>query len=283
VVKEAQVIKLASNALIALGRPGLAMEYVDWAVTRAFSAGSPVRRIQGVRLGDFNGFSEYHSVASGVQKHELAFINGHSFGEGDIIDVGANLGLFSLLINKRFPKRRLISFEPNPSTFTSLKNNILRNQADAIECHQIGIADHDGYISFAVREHARANASISAETPERAAGAISVPCAKLDTFCMTQRVKRIALLKVDVEGFEALVFRGAQRVLADVRPGAIYFEVCPGLSRLAGFEAAETARYLADWGYALHRFGASGELEHVEANAAGSVACVENWVGIDTR
>jgi hypothetical protein len=46
------------------------------------------RKLRGVRLGDFNGFSEYHSVAGGVSNDGLAFIEHHPFGDGVIIDVG---------------------------------------------------------------------------------------------------------------------------------------------------------------------------------------------------
>jgi Methyltransferase FkbM domain len=101
--------------------------------------------------------------------------------------------------------------------------------------------------------------------------------------CHPGRDSRIALLKVDVEGYESLVFDGGATVLSDIRPSVIYFEVCPGLASAAGFDAADPARYLANRGYALHRFSAGGELQPVDANAATAIARVEDWVAIYSR
>lgn len=274
--------RLARNAATAVHNPALVWEYAGWALQKIFNHGVPARIVHGVELGNFNGFSEYHSVRGGVLPDELAFISRYPFGEGAIIDIGANLGLFSLLVNKRFPSRRTIAFEPNPSTFEALQNNIRRNRADGIKCHQMAITDREGAVTFSVREHARANASIIADD-SIATDAIRVACTTLDKFCQAHVVGRIALLKVDVEGYETLVFRGAENVLLQNRPGIIYFEVCPGLTQAACIAPDEPARYVADRGYALHRFAANGQLQPVEARAAADVARVENWIGIDAQ
>jgi FkbM family methyltransferase len=274
---------LADNIATAFRNPDIAIEYAGWVIRRLITKGSPVRKSHGIRLGGFNGFSEYHSAIRGVSIDELAFIEHHPFDDGVVIDVGANLGLFSLLVTRRFADRRVIAFEPNPSTFSALKQNILRNGANHVDCRQDAITDKDGFVMFSASEHARANASISSSGAQASAGEIRVSCTTLDTFCAAHAIRRIALLKVDVEGYESLVFRGAATVLSDIRPGVIYFEVCPDLTRAAGFEAAGPARYLADRGYALHRVGAGGGLHTVHAEAASAVARVENWVAIDSR
>jgi len=273
------VAKLATT----LRRPAIGLEYAGFALNKAFRAGEVVRNVYGVRLGDFNGFSEYHSVVHGVSPDEMAFLANHSFGEGTIIDVGANLGLFSLVLNNRFPDRKIIALEPSPSTCAALKNNVARNYATNVECHQIAVADHDGFVTFAAREHARANASISTKSAHAPERTIRVPCTTLDTFCKANGMSRIAMLKVDVEGFEALVFRGAENVLAKARPGVIYFEICPGLTRDAGFDPAEPAAYIAARGYSLHRIANGGGVEPVDATAASKVVRVENWIGIDSQ
>ena len=82
--------KLSTVAL----RPAIGVEYVTWLVNSALGAGVAVRIVQGVKLGDFGGFSEYHSVAHDVSTHELDFIRGYPFAEGTFIDVGANLDFF---------------------------------------------------------------------------------------------------------------------------------------------------------------------------------------------
>ena len=275
--------KLAANVATALNHPTIALEYLGRALQKSFGSGEPVRAIHGVKLGNFNGFSEYHSVRNGVLADELAFLSSYPFGDGTIIDVGANLGLFSLLVNQRYRDRSIIAFEPNPSTFAALLSNVARNEATGISCHQVGIAAHDGFVSFAAREHARANASIRSETTMSQGDEVQVACTTLDTFCRSNTIDRIALLKVDVEGYETLVFRGAEKILTDVRPGVIYFEVCPSLTLCAGYDPSEPARHLLALGYDLFRLAADGQLSPVDANACAAVRCVENWVGIDKR
>lgn len=274
---------ISNNISTALKNPHIGMQYAGWVLKSFTSRGGPVRKLHGVRLGNFNGFSEYYSVVAGVSHDELAFIERYPLGDGVIIDVGANLGLFSLLLNKRLKDRRIIAFEPNPSTFSALEKNISRNGAKHVECYRKAITNFDGFVSFSVREHARANASISNGVTQPSAGEIRVPCYTLDTFCRAHAISRIALLKVDVEGYESLVFEGAAGVLSDIRPGVIYFEICPILTSAAGFDAADPARHLADRGYTLHRVSANGRLEPIAANAVSTVARVENWVAIDSQ
>ncbi len=275
--------RLADNIATELKNPDIAVEYAGWVIRRLIAKDGPVRKSHGIRLGDFNGLSEYHWVTNVVSVDELAFIENYPFDDGVVIDVGANLGLFSLLLNRRFADRRIIAFEPNPSTFAALEKNILRNDANHVECHQDAIAHLNGFVRFSSREHARANASISDGSAQASADEIRVPCTTLDTFCAVHSVNRIALLKIDVEGYESLVFQGATTVLSDIRPGVIYFEVCPSLTRAAGFDPTDPARCLADRGYVLHRFGAGGGLQTVDAKAASTVARVENWIAIDSR
>jgi FkbM family methyltransferase len=275
--------KLSNNLQTALKNPRLAFDYAGWAARKFIGPGVPLREIHGVTLGDFNGFSEYHSASRNVQTEEFAFLMTYPFGDGIVLDVGANLGLFSILVSKRSPSRDIVAFEPNASTFAALERNIERNQAVNVACHQLAVAAHDGVVTFASRENARANASITTMTRPTSDQAIEVSCTTLDSFCATRTTGRIALLKVDVEGFESLVFRGAEKLFSTRRPAVIYFEVCPGLTRAAGFDPAEPARWIADHGYRLHRLGPGGRLEPVEAVAADRVPRVENWVGVDAR
>jgi FkbM family methyltransferase len=271
------------NAVTALSRPGMALEYVGWLAQRSLSRDGAVRKVCGVKVGNFNSFSEYHSLVRGVSGAELAFLRGYPFGTGAILDVGANLGLFSLVLARRFTERRVVAFEPAPSTFAALMANVKLNAADNVECRQAAVAEQDGLARFAVREDARANSSlvtVSAdplnETDQRS---IEIPCISLDRFVPDAGIDAIALLKVDVEGFEAAVFRGAHDVLLRTRPKVIYFEVCPVLAGRQGFEPGEAAALLEGHGYSLRRIAAGGALEPVTSSQAEAVS-LENWVGL---
>jgi tRNA G46 methylase TrmB len=141
----------AANVVTLVVQPHLAINYAKYAFQKVFSSDVPVRSVHGVQVGDFNSFSEYHMVSAGVEIVDKRFIDDYAFGEGTIIDVGANLGLFSLLMNKRFPDRHTIAFEPSPTTFAALQKNINRNQAKSVECHQLVVSDRVGQVLFETR------------------------------------------------------------------------------------------------------------------------------------
>ncbi len=95
-------------------------------------------------------------------------------------------------------------------------------------------------------------------------------------------MREIALLKIDVEGFEISALRGARQVLAQLRPRVVYFEVCPALAQAEGFAPDSAAALLEENGYALHRIRDDGALEPVRRSEIANVV-LDNWVGIDTR
>jgi FkbM family methyltransferase len=271
-----------ANAATVLRQPEIAVEYASWLGQKQLLGLRPTRQLHGVTLGGFNGFSEYHTVAELVSDVEARFLAGLSLkGDGVVLDVGANLGLFSLLIGKQEPSRRIFAFEPNPSTFEALNENVSRNDQRNIECFRIAVAAHDGMVQFASREHARANASIATDGAKQS-GTLQVASKTLDSFCDRHAIDRIAILKVDVEGYETLVFRGASRILAEVRPAFVYFEVCPSLTRDACFDAAGPARLLADMGYTLNRLGPDADLIPASPEAASEVPNYENWIAVPT-
>lgn len=101
----------------------------------------------------------------------------------------------------------------------------------------------------------------------------------LDSFLGDCGSKAIALLKVDVEGYETLVFRGASRLIESRKAALIYYEVCPELTRRAGFDPEGPSRLLTQNGYRLHRLNEKGKL--VPADVAQVVDVVlENWIAV---
>ncbi len=170
-----QVIR---NALTVSRSPALALEYANWMVQKSLRSEGPVRTVCGVRIGNFNSFSEYHSVPRGISAAELAFLRRHDFGDGVIIDIGANLGLFSLVLRDRFPERRIIAFEPAPSTFAALSRNAARNGAVNMECRQLAVSDRDGTTRFVMRENARANSSLGKAGAQQEGPSIEIPSRK---------------------------------------------------------------------------------------------------------
>ena len=176
------MLNLAKNLITALQQPRIGLEYLGWALKKNIRTEPPTRRVGDVILGNFTGFSEYHSAAS-FSRHEVSFLNTYELQPGDIIDVGANLGLFSLIMARRYPDRPIYAVEPNPSTATTLRSNIQRNLASNVHAHQSAIADQIGEILFCTRENARACASLRPKPDRNTATPSQSPAQRSTPLC----------------------------------------------------------------------------------------------------
>jgi hypothetical protein len=125
------------------------------------------------------------------------------------------------------------------------------------------------------------NRATARRAPNGESSTLTVPCTTLDKYVAERKISEIALLKVDVEGYETDVLHGCHNLLLEKRIGVVYFEVCPELEQEAGFEAGEAAHTLERVGYRLYRLGAGGTLVEVKSDQVGAVD-LDNWVALPT-
>lgn len=278
-------MRLAHNALALLTQPHVAARYAQFLCSRAVHRGGAVRRLPGgIRIGGFSGFSEFLNCAAYANAAERRFLRRFPFGDGVIVDVGANLGIVSLMLAKRFSECEVHAFEPNPATFQALSANVSRNGSANIQAHDAAVAAHDGEIDFQtdpihratthVIPDGRPNVGVNAAAP-----VTRVRCVTLDRFAAARAIREIELLKVDVEGYEPLVFQGARELLGSRRVRMIYYEVCPEMARQAGFAPEDASRHLQEHGYRLHRLDKNGQLQDADLSLIGQTV-LANWVAV---
>jgi FkbM family methyltransferase len=122
---------------------------------------------------------------------------------GDVfVDVGAHLGTYSLWAAEQ--GARVIAVEPNPPVAVMLRSNLALNQIDAHVC-EVAVADKPGVMKMAGRDQLRMALASS--------GDVEVPVTTLNALVGDEE---IAGVKVDVEGAELLVLRGAGKLLGRV-------------------------------------------------------------------
>ncbi|HEX2273109.1 MAG TPA: FkbM family methyltransferase [Acidimicrobiales bacterium] len=145
-------------------------------------------------------------------------------GEDSVcLDVGANLGLYSLALGLLAPRGRVYAVEPSPRAFRWLVANIEANRASHVEAFQTALGDHEGVVGFhefpfftAGSFGADQRSCITSE----AVGSVpvEVPITTLDRFVERHRVGPVDVVKIDVEGAEIAVLEGARETLARDRP-----------------------------------------------------------------
>jgi FkbM family methyltransferase len=176
-------------------------------------------------------------------------------GPGDtVVDVGANVGAISLAASTAVgPSGRVISIEPHPRTFGYLQQNIRLNRRENIRALNCAVGATAGTLSFSDLDADDRNAVIDR-------GGLQVRVETLDAL-LDDRPEPIALLKVDVEGFEKYVFEGARRVLE--RTACVYFEADERNYGRYGYSTGEIITMLTQHGFHTVRTSLAG-IERVD-------------------
>jgi FkbM family methyltransferase len=161
------------------------------------------------------------------------------------IDAGANLGVWSLLASKR--GAWIEAFEPAPAMAARLRAHIASNRASAA-AYDIALGAERTTLPFFAVSDGNTGASSLARHHD-AAVETHVEVAPLDDM-----FSRATFLKVDVEGAEILVFRGARRILSSDDAPIVFFEVVDRFCRDFGTTSAGVKQFLVDCGYGIYRW-----------------------------
>ena len=119
--------------------------------------------------------------------HNMSFL-GHLGASGLVrtcFDIGANIGIYSLLMSE-CPEVTVHAFEPHPATFATLRRMIEKNDRANVHAHQIALSDAGGMLSFTNDDFSPVNKALA--EGENTPNAIQVPCETGAAFCERKRV-----------------------------------------------------------------------------------------------
>ncbi len=176
---------------------------------------------------------------------------------GAVVDVGANLGIYTLLI-REVTSARVIAFEPSPLAFHVLQRMLDVNGLVGIEvrpkacgdkrdrvCMQEGI---NSYVGGAATPDERDFANFDRLCRQTREGFTSTDVEQVTLDDELGDEGAVALIKIDCEGFEHRILLGARRVLADKRP-TLFIELHPELIVGIGDTAEDVCGFLRDLSY----------------------------------
>jgi FkbM family methyltransferase len=183
---------------------------------------------------------------------------------GDVaFDVGANLGLYSVLLSRLCGSAgRVWAFEPVPDTYWRLRETLALNRCENVTPVQAAVCERVGSVRMNLFESEFAEWNTlgmpSMRTPDGFVisphESVDVVSRTLDEFCETEKITRINFLKVDVEGFEVSVFQGAESLLREHRVDYVCFEISKDPLKGAGVESRKVFEALEMRGYAAYGF-----------------------------
>ena len=165
--------------------------------------------------------------------------------ENLFVDIGANLGIFSLRIAERFRDTKVLSFEPNPTIAALLRENAARNGlAPRLEVREMALGDRDVATRLNI---VPGDSGVSSVTDALGAGE-PIEMRRLATEISLEDWKRIAVIKIDVEGYELGVFQAAEPLFARHLP-VVIFEVNRPELATRGVEPRVLGDFLRRFGY----------------------------------
>lgn len=133
-----------------------------------------------------------------------------------LLDAGANIGYFSLVLADRV--RQVHAIEPDAENYKSLKKNISLNATKNISTYNIALSDSNEPLFLARSKKSNWHKTLKRKPP----GASEIEALTIDSFCALNDVTP-TLMKMDIEGFEKYVFKGAQTTLSGLR--YLFFEL----------------------------------------------------------
>jgi FkbM family methyltransferase len=182
-----------------------------------------------------------------------------------VIDVGANQGLYTLLAACRVgPGGRVIAFEPAPPDFGKLERNVALNRYSQVVLENMAVGEAVGNTEFYVCLGHQGGLSSRrrplADDLVVPTQLVTTSLTTLDAYLRFKNIARVDFLKIDVEGGELEVLKGATMLLSNgVRP-VILCEVEDIRTQSWGYKAAEITSLLERYGFALYSIAPGGAL-----------------------
>jgi len=201
------------------------------------------------------------------EKLQLGIFEQLSKESRTIIDVGANIGLYSLIGAKASSRTsRLIAFEPIPDNVELFKRNIKlnKNVSGKITVVHSALGEDDRQLEVYLSKKSVGNHSVGGKKGRGYGEVIQVPQTSLDQYVKTHKLGKVDLVKIDVEGYDGYVLKGALKTLKIAQP-ALMVECIPKLLANCDFDYRDFGKILFDnYKYCYSIDEANGLVERVK-------------------
>lgn len=194
------------------------------------------------------------------------------------VDVGANLGEFTTFAAKYLSQGRVISYEPVHGNFAVLKENVALNGFRNVRLFECGLGKTPGareiYTADDVEQYGSWNEGLPSlyRTDYRSKLLGSVRIEVFDEQFAKLGCKRLDGMKIDVEGAELFVLKGAAKIIQKHRPFLI-MELSKETYNAAGYTRREVVELLNSWGYCMYKIGRRGRCVEIDTSQLSDFCC----------
>lgn len=178
-----------------------------------------------------------------------------------VLDIGANAGSYSLLFGQWVGSSGSVhAFEPARALFDGLRRHIALNRLENVHAHRSAVSDTSGVARFDEGAFSGQGHLLDPDEP----GGVPVPTISIDDFCAREQL-RPDLIKIDVEGDELAVLRGAARTIREANGSiALFVELHPSRWAIRGESFESFKREIAGLGLVVQPLGGAAEFREGE-------------------
>jgi FkbM family methyltransferase len=167
--------------------------------------------VEGVRLKlDLSTVPDREYAIGVYDRAELDFLTEHCPLAGVFVDIGANLGLYTVVLASRRPRVRVLAFEPDPRNAAKLVENVTLNGLAGVIVCPYAVAEKEATMDLMMNAAANRGGNSLVFSQAEHQGfewRIPVPTKTLWQALMENGVERVDILKADVEGYEFPIFQ----------------------------------------------------------------------------
>jgi FkbM family methyltransferase len=199
-----------------------------------------------LNLSDYMDWLLYFYSETDSSKNVLNFVK-----EGDwVLDIGGNIGQTALFLSDKVRNNGMvISFEPFPKTYKRFERNLaLNSKFKNIRLERIALGDKKSVLKMHSENKGNSGQNRISEDEKPLKDFFDVEVMTLNEYVKKNPLKKIDLIKIDVEGFEYKVLLGSDEIIKKFRP-KLFIELSDKNLRQQGDNAKDLLKLLHEWGY----------------------------------
>lgn len=201
---------------------------------------------------------------------ELGFLAGLVAPGDTIVDIGANFGVYSLVMAQRAGvSGNVHAFEPGRASLEHLRENCQLNPSLNVEVIPVALSEHAGHLSLFHIGGGPATFSLGGAADDVAE---QVQVTTLDAWARDEGLRKLDVLKIDVEGHEPKVFMGGAETLSALKP-LVMFEVSASALARNGSKPDQSFNQLVKLGYGVHHLD-EGQLKQLASAVDGNLFAI---------
>lgn len=180
------------------------------------------------------------------------------FEDGDILDIGANIGYTSCVFATVLkPGSKIYAFEPDKISFELLEETVRRKNLSAVvEAVPHAVGDSDGSLKFWHNERHSADHRVATErfssTLTGDSQISTVPATTVDSFVKSRNLQSMSFIKIDVQGYELAVCEGMKNTLEKFPHAVVCLEYSPDSLRELGSDPYKVLEFFRTRGYHVY-------------------------------